>query len=275
MRAPMNIASLFAGMNAPDPNIVPVAQWEFNMGPGRPYRPRDELIDVLNRSIDAVFGPESVARVGSGSSIDYHGDGPDRPRHGSNRHETGFAADFTVQRPDGSIVQPGDPDADAFMLTAARNGILGIGHGSEYMGPAFHMDMVQPGPGQGHFWASNASRLGDQLVAAMRESGATGVPGGSRPGRVAAPAAYAGVVQPAPAAPSSGLGAPSLTFGDAPAAAAAAGGPVMLANAMTPRLPFGMNGLGTMLAQNQQEQRREQERDEQDRRLALIDLMRV
>jgi hypothetical protein len=189
----------------PNPYVVPVEYpgilYDYSMGPARPYRPLDSILDPIGQAASEIFGEGSRVVVGSGSNIDHHGDGEALPRHGSNRHETGTAADFTVYRPDGSVVDPMSDDGRAYALRAAELGILGVGFGPEYMGNAYHMDLVEPGAGQGHVWASGASSMGDQLIAAMQ--GNTGVPGGVVASAAGRPAS----------APVSGQGASSMGRG--------------------------------------------------------------
>jgi hypothetical protein len=188
-----------------NPYVVPVEYpgilYDYSMGPARPYRPLDSILDPIGQAANDLFGEGSRIVVGSGSNIDHSGDGPDLPRHGSNRHETGTAADFTVYRPDGSVVDPMSEDGQAYAMRAAELGILGVGFGPEYMGNAYHMDRVEPGPGQGHVWASGAAAMGDQLMAAMQ--GNTGVPGGTVASAAGRPAS----------APVSGQGASSMGRG--------------------------------------------------------------
>lgn len=133
----------------------------FSMGPSRPERPNQEIVDVITGAAEATFGPGTRVVVGSGAEGDL-------PQHGSDRHQTGMAADVAIYRPDGSLVRATDPDAAQFARAAAMGGALGIGYGAEYMGGSnFHVDMVMPGGGQGHFWASGASAIGPELVALM------------------------------------------------------------------------------------------------------------
>jgi len=194
----------------------PGIQYDYNMGPGRPYRPAEPILDLLGEAASNIFGPGSRISIGSGSTVDYTGSGPTLPRVGSNRHETGTAADHTVYRPDGSVVTTDSEDGRRYALEAARLGATGIGFGPEYMGNAFHIDQVEPGQGQGNFWASGASSIGNELVAAM--NGNVGVPGGtSRSAQVARPTGNAQTItrsgQEASTMPGQTQGQERLPFG--------------------------------------------------------------
>jgi hypothetical protein len=136
---------------------------EYAMGPNRPDAPNPEIINVITASAEQTFGPGARIVVTSGQE-------GDKPQFGSNRHITGHAADFAIYRPDGTQVRANDPDMKLFAKAAARNGALGIGFGSEYMGDNVHIDKVKPGKGQGHFWGSGASSIGEELVAIMQGS---------------------------------------------------------------------------------------------------------
>ena len=126
---------------------------DFGMGPARPYRPNQPILDVIGSAAEDVFGPGARVMVTSGQEGDQH-------QHGSNRHKTGDAADIAIFRPDGSKVRATDPDMASFAKAAARRGALGIGFGAEYMGGKhIHVDMVTPGHGQDHTWASGAKAM--------------------------------------------------------------------------------------------------------------------
>jgi len=133
-------------------------------GKARPNRPGQGVLDMLGYAAEDVFG--QGARVVVFSGQENEGD-----QHGSNRHRTGLAADVRVYAPDGTLVRLDDPRAGDFMEAAARRGALGIGAGQEYMGDAFHIDMVPHenyGPGQGPAWGSLGNEMETALTAQMR-----------------------------------------------------------------------------------------------------------
>lgn len=159
-------------LKTPTPTVTPsaptpIAQWQWNMGPRRPYRPDPPIVDAVNSAVDETFGPGSTVVVTSGQEGGL-------PQHGSNRHRTGLAVDFQVRRPDGSLVSIDDPDALRFGQAAARHGVRGIGAGREYMGPnTFHMDAVPHEnytAGQGPAWGSWGNANEAALVASMSGS---------------------------------------------------------------------------------------------------------
>lgn len=138
---------------------------EFQMGPKRPYKPNDPVLNVIGSTAEQVFGKGARVVVTSGQEGDKH-------QHGSNRHKTGNAADIAIYRPDGSKVRATDEDMAAFAQTAARNGALGIGFGAEYMGGEhIHVDLVKPGAGQSHFWGSGAKGMGNVILTEINRRG--------------------------------------------------------------------------------------------------------
>jgi len=148
------------------PSYVHNTSIEFSMGPKRPHAPDKPILDVIGRAAEDVFGAGARIVVTSGQEGDL-------PQHGSNRHKTGHAADFAIYRPDGTRVRVTDPDMVIFAEAAARRGAKGIGFGSgtDYMGDHIHVDLVMPGPGQDHVWASGGKRHRERLVAAMSGEG--------------------------------------------------------------------------------------------------------
>jgi len=149
---------------------TPVAYFEDHYGPKRPYAPRDEWFSVINQAVDDTFGADHTVRMQSGSNIDYNGSGEALPQHGSRRHGTGLAGDFSIMRPDGSIVPIDSPESLRFMHRASELGITGMGAGTEYMGPtSYHMDLVTPDParGEGHVWGSVARANAPSIVPLM------------------------------------------------------------------------------------------------------------
>ena len=149
---------------------TPVAYFEDHYGPKRPYAPRDEWFSVINQAVDDTFGADHTVRMQSGSNIDYNGSGEALPQHGSRRHGTGLAGDFSIMRPDGSIVPIDSPESLRFMQRASELGVTGMGAGTEYMGPtSYHMDLVTPDParGEGHVWGSVARANAPSIVPLM------------------------------------------------------------------------------------------------------------
>jgi len=137
---------------------------EYAMGPNRPDPPGFEIMDAIHRAAITTLGQGAKIRVTSGQE-------GDQPQHGSNRHKTGLAADFQVFRPDGTLVNIGDPDALNFASKAAQFGVRGIGAGNEYMGAnTFHFDMMPHAdysPDQGPVWGSWAQDNRQALLKAM------------------------------------------------------------------------------------------------------------
>ena len=148
---------------------------EYAMGPKRPDPPGFEIMDAIHRAAITTLGQGAKIRVTSGQEGDL-------PQHGSNRHKTGLAADFQVYRPDGTLVNIGDPDALNFASKAAQFGVRGIGAGNEYMGAnTFHFDMMPHAdysPDQGPVWGSWAK---DNRQALLKAMGLTMGPGQQQP----------------------------------------------------------------------------------------------
>ena len=145
---------------------------EFSMGPNRPNKPQQPVLDVIGKSAEDVFGKGARVVVTSGQEDEGH-------QHGSNRHGTGHAADVAIYRPDGTKVKATDPDMAAFAKAAAQNGALGIGFGAEYMGGEHvHVDLVAPGAGQANTWGSAGTAMRGEIVGmidARRASGGMGL----------------------------------------------------------------------------------------------------
>ena len=136
-------------------------QIEFQMGPARPHAPNNPVLNVIGTSVEEVLGPGARVVVTSGQEGDL-------PQHGSNRHRTGDAADIAIYDAEGNRITATDPRMAEIARSAARNGARGIGFGEEYMGGShIHIDLVEPGHGQGHFWASGAQAIGGELVELM------------------------------------------------------------------------------------------------------------
>lgn len=141
---------------------------EFELdGKRRPNPPAQSLQNVLGHAARAALG--EGARV-----VIYSGQESEGDQHGSNRHKTGLAADVRVYDGSGKLLSLGDPRAKAFMVAAARLGARGIGAGSEYMGDAFHIDMVPHedySENQGPVWGSASKAIRADILAAMSEEG--------------------------------------------------------------------------------------------------------
>lgn len=134
----------------------------YSLGPARPYAPEKPVLDVIGKSVEDVLGPGAKVVVTSGQE-------KDKPQHGSNRHKTGHAADVKIIRPDGSVVKATDPEMAQIAKTAAANGAKGVGFGAEYMGGEhIHIDLVEPGAGQAHTWASGGKSIRDEFVSTIR-----------------------------------------------------------------------------------------------------------
>lgn len=136
---------------------------EFSMGPGRPERPNQEIVDMVASAARATWGEGTRVTIRSGAE-------GSKDQHGSARHQTGAAADFVVTRPDGTTVSAGDKDAKDFMRASVMAGVTGVGFGEGYMGgKAFHMDYINadPAKNEGPVWGTVASGMKGELVALM------------------------------------------------------------------------------------------------------------
>lgn len=145
------------GQDRPDDGV----EVAFNMGPARPNRPNQEIIDTITTAAEGTFGRGTRVIVTSGTEDD--GD-----QHGADRHVTGMAADVAIIRPDGTRVKATDADAAQFARASAMAGALGIGFGEGYMGGEhFHIDLVMPGGGQAHTWGRQGAAMRPELTALM------------------------------------------------------------------------------------------------------------
>ncbi len=137
---------------------------QYNMGPQRPNKPRNEIVSVIASAAEEVLGPQGKVVITSGTENE--GD-----QHGSNRHKTGNAADVALYRADGTRIRSSDPEMLAIAEAAARRGATGIGFGDEYMGgDHVHIDLVGTSGGGGNVWASGAKANRDRLVATMQSA---------------------------------------------------------------------------------------------------------
>jgi predicted kinase len=156
---PVNAAPIPRAGDAPHATII-----EFAMGPNRPNAPNQPVLDTIGRAVEEVLGPGATVRVISGQEGDL-------PQFGSNRHSTGDAADIAIITADGRMIRATDPEMAEIARAAARNGAQGIGFGADYMGgDHIHIDLVTPGPGQGHAWGAGANAIENELVATMQGS---------------------------------------------------------------------------------------------------------
>lgn len=136
-----------------------MAKITFAMGPKRPDAPGQQIQNVLRNAARAVLGDRSTVRITSGTGA-----------HGSARHRAGHAADVQFLDSRGKLVTLSDPRARQIMLSAASYGALGMGAGTEYMGPhTFHVD-VYPlklyTKTMGRAWGSWGNRLESEFIAA-------------------------------------------------------------------------------------------------------------
>lgn len=143
------------------PNYQHQTQFEYSMGPKRPYKPDAPVMNVIGAAVQDVLGPGAKVIVVSGQE-------GDNPQHGSNRHKTGNAADVAIIRPNGTRVLATDPEMQDIARASARRGARGIGFGAEYMGGEHvHIDLVSPGAGQSNTWASGGKGMREELVGIM------------------------------------------------------------------------------------------------------------
>lgn len=158
--------------NAPAPGST--VTMDFAMGPNRPETPEQPVLDVISAAVEDAVGPGARVVVVSGQEgVDANG--ANRPQYGSNRHQTGDAADIAIFDADGNqITMETSPDLMREIARAAsRRGAKGIGLGQEYMGGAhMHVDLVEPGPGQATAWGSEGKAMIGELDS-IRGSGAT------------------------------------------------------------------------------------------------------
>jgi len=135
---------------------------DFDLGPGRPNRPNQQIIDVIGASVEEVFG--TGARVVITSGMENEGD-----QVGSNRHKHGTAADFKIIDENGQVVLATDPRYQDLARADARNGALGIGFGMGYMsGSHMHMDLNEPDATQTNEWESGAIAMRAELAEIRR-----------------------------------------------------------------------------------------------------------
>lgn len=136
------------------------AKVAYNLGPNRPNKPDQRVIDAIQGAVTQSLGPDYTVNVISGKEHKGH-------QHGSNRHKTGLAADVQIIGPDGkTLTAKANKQALVDVAKAFRSlGGLGIGLGTNYMGArGMHLDMFTPGPGQSYGWGN----IGNAYAAAPK-----------------------------------------------------------------------------------------------------------
>lgn len=163
-------AAAAAGVGIPKYEYT--TQVDYAMGPARPNKPDQAVVDVIGKSVEDVLGKGARVIITSGKENDGH-------QHGSARHKTGLSADVKILRQDGTVVKATDPEMAAIGKAAASNGAMGIGFGANYMGGEHaHIDLVDPASvGGAHTW-EDAKSIEPDIVAAIgarRKSAAGGL----------------------------------------------------------------------------------------------------
>lgn len=121
-----------AGMDTLTRNSLPTPQvnFQFSMGPNRPEKPNQDVLDQIGFGVQEVFGKDFTVVVTSGKG-----------EHGSVRHRGGHAADIQIKDPSGKLVALDDPRSAMLRDRVEEFGIQGFGAGEEYMGAnTFHLD---------------------------------------------------------------------------------------------------------------------------------------
>lgn len=162
----LNMGSVFGPMSRPIGKQVSDGSYStqiaYNMGPKRPGKPNQVIIDAIARAAEEALGKNAKVEIYSGKG-----------EHGSPRHRNGSAADVRFYDPEGNIVTLDDPRAKDIAMASARHGISGFGAGKEYMGnTGFHLDMYpwekyssQMGP----VWGSFGKSIRAELTSVMRD----------------------------------------------------------------------------------------------------------
>ena len=149
----------------------PMAQVSYALGNKRPGKPDAGLVGLIQDTVTDVLGPEYGVEV-------YSGRQSAKKQYGSNRHNTGFAADVYITDPNGKRLNPIDNQQqmlDVAQAFAAKGG-LGVGLGTQlksgapYMSEGIHLDMVEPGPGQDYEWGDVGDANADLLATARNNS---------------------------------------------------------------------------------------------------------
>jgi hypothetical protein len=119
---PMNMASI-----NPDPT-----------GSHRPYAPNTEVTDKIQSAVTSILGPGASVQVTSGQEGGL-------AQFGSNRHQTGLAADVNIMAPDGhvlSLSNPADEQAMKDIAQSAATQQANIGLGYKNSPTMMHVDYV-------------------------------------------------------------------------------------------------------------------------------------
>jgi hypothetical protein len=132
-------------------------KFDFQMGPKRPEKPDQSVLDALGFTAEQVLGQGATVQIISGKG-----------EHGSARHRGGHAADVKFVGPDGKVISLDDPRARELAFAASKNGITGFGAGKEYMGAeTFHMDLYpveQYTPDMGRAWGSFGNEIESEFI---------------------------------------------------------------------------------------------------------------
>jgi hypothetical protein len=141
-----------------------MVNWSFKMGPKRPNRPSNPILEIIDDAVAEVLGQSAKVVVTSGR--ENQGE-----QYGSDRHGTGLAADVAIFNGDGTRLTATSPQTLSVMKAAARRGAKGFGWGSEYMGGVnFHIDMVEPKAGQNYTWGSEGVKYREEIIAIVTGS---------------------------------------------------------------------------------------------------------
>lgn len=136
------------------------------MGPKRPKKPNQHVINVISQGIDAVLD--------NGGFIVTSGKG----NYGSVRHRYGDAVDGKFLDSKGNPIRIATPLMERLVLSCASFGISGFGAGEEYMGSyVVHMDVYPLSKytsRMGRAWGSYGNRIESKFVAASRWTGGRG-----------------------------------------------------------------------------------------------------
>jgi hypothetical protein len=97
----------------------------FSLGPKRPYRPEQELVDRLKAAVESVDASVDI--------VIYSGRQDPDKQFGSPRHNTGLTADFYLER-DGLRLQTGDPAHRGMWARLPLYGLNEIGVGMAHGG---------------------------------------------------------------------------------------------------------------------------------------------
>ena len=138
--------------------------------------PVPDVVNSVSRAVESFFGAGASLIITSGR----RGAGLPQANNRSGRHGTGYAIDFEIRRPDGSMVVSNSPEGQAFFVHAFGTGDF-IGGGFAYEGMGEHsFDLMHIGGTDAayggqvpeladlHYPAANA--IADQVNSAYRQS---------------------------------------------------------------------------------------------------------